>query len=77
MATKKGVLDFFVDAAKSEKLTNKFLEVYYKKGATAEDLHKWFLGNGYDGATTADCEKMMETLKEAGGKLPCNFTAQY
>jgi len=77
MATKKGVLDFFVDAAKSEKLTKKFLDVYYKPRATAGDLHKWFLGNGYDGATTADCEKMMETLKEAGGKLPCDFATRY
>lgn len=78
MATKKqGVLDFFVAAAKSQKLTQKFLDVYYKKGATAADLKKWFKDNGYDGATTADCEKMLETLKIAGGTLPCTFNTKY
>jgi len=73
----KGAIDFVLQASADPQLTKDFLAVYYKAGATPQDLEAFFRKRDYDGVSLSDCAKMIDILANAGGKLPCNFDISY
>ncbi len=75
--SKGNFFDFIQTCTKDQDLTKKFLDLYYTKDITPEDLLKFFEDEQYDGVSLEDCEKLLEFLNMGKNpktsKLPWDF----